>query len=632
MYFNNSNLLKIWVIIGGLLLMQIGGLFAQDPGEPTVVLRDKPGFYTGFITLGYQTRDLAFDFSTLNYRTSLTGLMLSYTSRYGGLNLNLGRALTVQTHIFNKEATLLINWIEAGVNFPLLRLWRGYGFLSKCSVLLTANTSLFERLYKQPDASSERKASNYIYDSFPQNYDFGLELRRNLISFKLGYLMQLKKYAPSKIEFNDFPDDISGPYFEVSVSFGGWNKRQETQTIKARPVRIAEVRTDVRARVQFDEPSGNRKLDGGENGVLKIDLKNNGKGFARNIELHIRFVEGRNQNLSFPRTLKVKELAPGSATSLEIPVTASQEIENGQVNFEVQVIGQNFDSSTEEIAFDVLAIDVTDDPRRTGINNSDAVAVVIGISKYQNPGIPSVEFAAHDARIMREYLIKTMGFNPNNILPKSPDELITAGSFKTLIKNILPTYIHAGTSEVFFFYAGHGAPNTTTKEAFLVPYDCDPNFVTVDNAYKLNELYFDLISLDAQHVTVVIDACFSGQTGDGSAIVRNISPVGIKVKDASMAAPNMTRFASSQVSQVSNWFPEKKHGLFTYFFLKGLRGAADLNGDRRITEGEMREFLTNEQTGVPYWSNREFQRLQRPDVQVMDIDKVMINYGDVADR
>lgn len=632
MYFNHNSLLKKWVITGALLLLPIGGLRAQDPGEPTIVVRDKPGFYTGFVTLGYQTRNLAFDFSTMNYRTSLTGLMLSYTSRFGGLNLNLGRAMTVQTHVFNKEATLLINWIEAGVNFPLLRLWRGYGFLSKCSVLLTANTSLFERLYRQPNLDASHKASNYIFDSFPQNYDFGLELRRNLISFKLGYLLQLKKYAPSKIEFKEFPDDISGPYFEMSVSFGGWNKRQETQTTKARPVKIAEVRTDVRARIKFDEPSGNKRLDGGENGVFKIDLKNEGKGFAREIELHLRFVEGRNENLSFPRTLKVRELAPESATSLEIPITASQEIENGRVNLELQILGQNFESSLQEISFDVLAIDLTDDPRRTGINNADAVAVVIGITKYQNPGIPAVEFAANDARIMREYLIKTLGFNPNNILPKNPDELITAGSFKTLIKNILPTYIHEGASDVFFYYAGHGAPNTTTKEAFLVPYDCDPNFVTADNAYKLNELYFDLISLDAQHVTVVIDACFSGQTGDGSAIVRNISPVGIKVKDASMAASNMTRFASSQISQVSNWYPEKKHGLFTYFFLKGLRGAADLDNDRRITEGEMREYLTNEQTGVPYWSNREFQRLQRPDVQVTDINKTMIQYRDVAER
>jgi len=55
-------------------------------------------------------------------------------------------------------------------------------------------------------------------------------------------------------------------------------------------------------------------------------------------------------------------------------------------------------------------------------------------------------------------------------------------------------------------------------------------------------------------------------------------------------------------------------GLFTYFVLKGLQGAADLNRDGAITIGEMEQYIQDENIAVPYFSRREFQRLQTPQV------------------
>ncbi|MCS3679282.1 hypothetical protein GGP72_003231 [Salinibacter ruber] len=44
--------------------------------------------------------------------------------------------------------------------------------------------------------------------------------------------------------------------------------------------------------------------------------------------------------------------------------------------------------------------------------------------------------------------------------------------------------------------------------------------------------------------------------------------------------------------------------MFTYFFLKGLKGEANLNGDQAVTVKEMKQYLTSESSGVPYWSKR----------------------------
>lgn len=48
--------------------------------------------------------------------------------------------------------------------------------------------------------------------------------------------------------------------------------------------------------------------------------------------------------------------------------------------------------------------------------------------------------------------------------------------------------------------------------------------------------------------------------------------------------------------------------MFTYFLLKGLQAAADLNGDGKITAREMIEYIDTPNDGLPYYSNRLYQR------------------------
>ena len=55
--------------------------------------------------------------------------------------------------------------------------------------------------------------------------------------------------------------------------------------------------------------------------------------------------------------------------------------------------------------------------------------------------------------------------------------------------------------------------------------------------------------------------------------------------------------------------------MFTYFFLKGLKGEADLNKDGMITVGELERYINNENNNLPYVSQREFQRKQRAVVE-----------------
>ncbi|MHA2101400.1 MAG: caspase family protein [Candidatus Kariarchaeaceae archaeon] len=175
-------------------------------------------------------------------------------------------------------------------------------------------------------------------------------------------------------------------------------------------------------------------------------------------------------------------------------------------------------------------------------------------------------------------------------------------------------YIKKGRSEVFIYYSGHGAPDPNTKQGYIVPVDCDPDKVSL-NGYSLKTLYDNLDKLANEkqvvQLTVVLDACFSGEADKGS-VLSNISPIYITVDKQIISYESASIFTSASGDQVSNWYPEKKQGLFTYFFLKGLRGEADFDKNAIITTSELYQYVADEVNGVPYWSRRISGRSQTP--------------------
>ena len=72
---------------------------------------------------------------------------------------------------------------------------------------------------------------------------------------------------------------------------------------------------------------------------------------------------------------------------------------------------------------------------------------------------------------------------------------------------------------------------------------------------------------------------------------------------------NIDLFSSSKADEISSWYPEKRHSLFTYFFLKGLQGDADKNKDGSITTAELDEYIAE---NVPYVARRLYGRKQTP--------------------
>ena len=124
-------------------------------------------------------------------------------------------------------------------------------------------------------------------------------------------------------------------------------------------------------------------------------------------------------------------------------------------------------------------------------------------------------------------------------------------------------------------------------------------------------------------MTVVLDACFSGNSGSGM-LFKNISPTLVKVKKEFRGPAGAVLMTSAAVDQVSTWYREKRHSLFTYFFLKGLQSEADTNKDGKITVGEMDNYLKE---NVPYMARKLTGNEQNPVVtgNASDVIAVMKN-------
>ena len=248
---------------------------------------------------------------------------------------------------------------------------------------------------------------------------------------------------------------------------------------------------------------------------------------------------------------------------------------------------------------------------------------MIGNKAYAHQSVPPVEYALNDAAAIKQVLVRDFGYREGNILSyenASIGDLF--GVFGTIYdpRGRLSDYVKPNISDVFVYYSGHGAPDVDSRRGYLLPVGVDPSRVAL-TAYPLDWLYTNLSKVPARSMTVVIDACFSGASQAGS-LLGPVSPVVPSVDNPLLTMENAVILTAARGDQVSTWYPDMKHGLFTHFLLKAFSEEGDANHDGRITLGEVRRFVADPTEGVPYWARRLHGADQQP--QVSGDDGVVI--------
>ncbi len=211
-----------------------------------------------------------------------------------------------------------------------------------------------------------------------------------------------------------------------------------------------------------------------------------------------------------------------------------------------------------------------------------AWALVVGINSYQYAD--PLNAAVSDARSVADALPR-LGFHEVRVLldaqaTKAEFERIVYGEFKDKM---------GPNDRLFVFWAGHGITVKLPRggeEGYLMPVDGDPKrpeltAIAMDEVRKLGK------RVNAKHVFVAIDACFSG-----FALTRDIGVDA--VPDAELAAameePVVQVLTAGRRGQKA--VEEEGHGLFTRRLLDGLRGLADQERRGFVTVTQLAGWLS----------------------------------------
>lgn len=363
---------------------------------------------------------------------------------------------------------------------------------------------------------------------------------------------------------------------------------------------------------------------------LNIPLNNNE---ARNFERDLKTLQYRNAEFGLAETglflKKIDIYNPKSNKSYSYSYDHEYVFRKNTIQSEFAPIKIN----TGEFAINVTEeenivtiqreIDVDSNIPKTKKARKNAVAVVIGNRDYKKTS--NVDFAINDAKTVKAYLIQAFGFRSGNIIyieNASKSDFEEIFGTRDFAKARLYNMIKPDESEVFIFYSGHGAPSLENNKPYLVPVGCNPSYLEI-GGYSLETFYENLAKLPAKNVTVVMDACFSG-VGVHKNISGSILP---KVNNPAFSLPNGVLLTSSKSNQVSNWYEDQQHGLFTYFFLRAIkdRTNSDVNKDRILTYEELYKYIASKTEGIPYYSRLLNGREQNPTLSGR-LDNVLLKY------
>ena len=215
----------------------------------------------------------------------------------------------------------------------------------------------------------------------------------------------------------------------------------------------------------------------------------------------------------------------------------------------------------------------------TKVSNQNTFVIIFANEDYKN--VAPVPFAKNDGVIFQKYCQKTLGIPENNI------HYVENASFNDLRIQLAWLYdvcdAFDGNASLIVYYAGHGIPDEASKSAYLLPVDGDGRYV--QSAYKLDELYQKLGSMNAKAVTVFMDACFSGSKRE-EGMLASARGVTIRVKSGQPTG-KMVVFSAATGDETAYPNNDEQHGMFTYYLLKKLQ---ETKGD--VTLEELGDYIT----------------------------------------
>jgi len=296
---------------------------------------------------------------------------------------------------------------------------------------------------------------------------------------------------------------------------------------------------------------------------------------------------------------------PATGKTVEVQVTDLAGLSSSQS----VTLERNVNLATASISFDEL-----NPIAKPAKRNNNALALIIGVSDYRNTPAKAI-FADSDAMVFRDYASEKLGI-PDNRIKTLVNDGADEREMLLAVQTWLSRSVKQEQTDVYVFFAGHGLASDDGQNMYLLPYDGSPELLD-DTAILRDRLFNDIAKANPRSVTVFLDTCYSGSNRGSEMLIADARPILLKAKDTSVPE-GFTVFTAAAGDETAKSLEEAKHGLFSYFLMKGMEGDADTNGDKQITAGELHTYVKSNVV-------QQSSGTQTPELQG-DADRVLVRF------
>lgn len=367
------------------------------------------------------------------------------------------------------------------------------------------------------------------------------------------------------------------------------------------------------SRVMLTDENQDQRLQSGETISLEVEVRNTGGVAAQNVTIGLSGTPSLVEQFAKPAT--VGQVQPGETKHIAIEGTVpeTESIAEAELIISVEALLPTSDLPNQkkfQLALEpkpsvkeAREVDVDLIPERaSGYERQKAVGIAVGVGTFRNGDVPTVEFAARDAEVMAEYFQAVAGISPTQIRLATDDHALK-DDLVELFEEWLPEQVAPG-SVVFIFLAGRAWVNPATGGVSLIPHEADPS--SVARLFSLRRLYDALARLPIQRVVLLMDLALIEPSPNGA--LNGKAPLWDAVPPA-LREDKLVQVVGVSGRQEAHQYEEGRHGLFTYFLLKGLGGAADQDRNGIIAVGELCGYVHEQ---VVRTAKEQFHNLQEP--------------------
>lgn len=367
-------------------------------------------------------------------------------------------------------------------------------------------------------------------------------------------------------------------------------------------------------RASLEDENRNQILEGGEKVVVRVEVSNSGPGVAKGVAVVLTGTPALVKEFTTPTFLG--DIQPGEKKQVAISTTLSSSLADQQAELIIQITeASGFGAPTRkrfvasmqpggasEETVEVLSVDVDQIPARApNFERRTSYAIVIGIGSYREETVPKLKYAKRDAEVVVKHLTAIGGFPKENVRVLT-DERALLTDLQEVFEEWLPNKAKA-SGIVLVYLVGNGVVSPTGGEPVLLPYEGKPE--AASRGYSIRRIQEVLRRLPSRLNLVFADLSFlpgsnakapmwTDRTGEGRGRI-------VLVSSSSAAGPTLVWEAG-------------QHGLFTYQFLKAIRGQADANDNGWVELGEIVRHLREQVPARAAELHKEQQPAVTPDV------------------